>query len=232
VLREIDPDVMLLQEVRDEESASRLLEAIAPNRYQIAVFSRFRDNLGVGWQQLVIAAKFPAKAAYARSWQTVGLVDPPRGFAFAVFEVENRTFAVYAVHLKSNLAQGDAFRTVQLNILKRELAAQQVLEHIGSVPTETGIRPEIVVVGGDFNTSPDDLRFASEKTLPAFDQAGFLNPILRLPAEQRVTIPAEGRYPPATFDYILTRGVVSAKTTIRKSSVSDHWPVTVVFSFP
>ena len=165
VLKGIDPDVVLLQEVRDEESATRLFDTIAPRLYQIAIVSRFSDNAGLGWQQVVIAAKRTATMAYARSWKTVGLVDPPRGFAFAVFTVGSQTLAVYSVHLKSNLTRGDAFRETELDILKRELAAMQLVEHMENLPTETGRQPDIVVVGGDFNTNPDDLRFVSEKTL-------------------------------------------------------------------
>ena len=41
VLKGIDPDVVLLQEVRDEESATRLFDTIAPRLYQIAIVSRF-----------------------------------------------------------------------------------------------------------------------------------------------------------------------------------------------
>jgi endonuclease/exonuclease/phosphatase family metal-dependent hydrolase len=227
VLRDIDPDIVLLQEVRDEDSAERLFEAIAPQRYQLAIVSRFNEGATVGWQQLVIAAKFPAKAAFARRWKTSGLVDPPRGFAYAVFQMGRQTVAVCSVHLKSNLTRGDTFRQTQLNILKRELAAQQLVEQLRGLAADTVIQPEVIVVGGDFNTSPDDLRFASEKTLRIFSDAGFVNPIMTLLPDRRITIPGDGHYPPATFDHILVRQTKVPKAIVTPSPVSDHWPVTI-----
>src|ERR1039458_59908 len=73
VLRGIDPDIVLLQEIRDEDSAERLFTAIAPRRYQVAIVSRFQEGATVGWQQVVIAAKIPAKVALAQRWKTSGL---------------------------------------------------------------------------------------------------------------------------------------------------------------
>lgn len=230
VLREIDPDIVLLQEIRDEDSAEQLFTAIAPHHYQIAIVSRFNEGATVGWQQVVIAAKIPAKAALARRWKTSGLVDPPRGFAYAIFQIGKQTVAVCSVHLKSNLTRGDTFRQTQLNILKRELAAQQLVEQLHVLATETGIRPDFVVVGGDFNTSPDDTKFASEKTLRVFSDAGFENPLMALPPNRRVTIPGEGRYPAVTFDYILVANAKVSDMRIIPSKASDHWPVTVALA--
>lgn len=232
VLRDIDPDIVLLQEIRDEDSAERLFAAIAPQRYQVAIVSRFQEGATVGWQQLVIAAKIPAKVALAQRWKTTGLVDPPRGFAYAAFQIGTLTVAVCSVHLKSNLTRGDAFRQTQLDILKRELAAQQLIEQLGKLATDSGIKPDVIVVGGDFNTSPDDLRFASERTLRIFSDAGFVNPLMALAPERRVTIPSEGRYPSATFDHILVlRGSV-LETAVTPSTVADHWAVTVTLKLP
>ena len=108
----------------------------------------------------------------------------------------------------------------------------QLVEHMENLPTETGRQPDIVVVGGDFNTNPDDLRFVSEKTLGVFKTAGFSNPLMDLPREQRVTIPGEGRYPAATFDHILIRGSRPNRANVVNSTVSDHRPVTVTLSVP
>jgi hypothetical protein len=42
VIRPINPDIVLLQEVRDYDACARLGEAIAPGIYQVAICSAFR----------------------------------------------------------------------------------------------------------------------------------------------------------------------------------------------
>jgi hypothetical protein len=43
VLRPINPDIILLQEVRDYEACARLGEAIAPGMYHVAICSGFKE---------------------------------------------------------------------------------------------------------------------------------------------------------------------------------------------
>ena len=43
VLRPINPDIILLQEVRDYDACARLGEAIAPGIYHVAICSAFRE---------------------------------------------------------------------------------------------------------------------------------------------------------------------------------------------
>jgi hypothetical protein len=54
VLRPIDPDIILLQEVRDYEACSRLGEAIASGIYHLAICSAFKEPFqsGLGKQQV------------------------------------------------------------------------------------------------------------------------------------------------------------------------------------
>ena len=87
VLRPIDPDIILLQEVRDYEVCVRLGEAIAPGTYHVAICSAFKEPFqsGLGKQQVAILSKYQAQAAWSEPWKSMNGVDPPRGFAFAWF---------------------------------------------------------------------------------------------------------------------------------------------------
>jgi len=89
VLRPLNPDIILLQEVRDYEVCARLAEAIAPRTYHVAICSAFREPFtpGIGKQQVAILAKTPAQAAWSETWKSMGGVDPPRGFAFAWYKI-------------------------------------------------------------------------------------------------------------------------------------------------
>ena len=54
VLRPINPDIVLLQEVRDYDVCARLGEAIAPGIYHVAICSAFKEPFqsGLGKQQV------------------------------------------------------------------------------------------------------------------------------------------------------------------------------------
>src|SRR5207249_1416074 len=116
VLRKLDPDILLLQEMRDYDACARLGEAIHPGTYQVAICSAFKG----GKQQEAVVAKIPAQAAWSESWKSMEGIDPPRGFAFAWFKIGNADIGVYSLHLKSNLTtHGDKETETAKNIRKR-----------------------------------------------------------------------------------------------------------------
>jgi hypothetical protein len=112
VLRPINPDIILLHEVRDYDVCARLGEAIAPGVYHVAICSAFKEPFqrALGKQQVAILSKYQAQAAWAEPWKSVNGVDPQRGFAFG-FKIGNENMGVYSVRLKSNLiTHGDRER--------------------------------------------------------------------------------------------------------------------------
>lgn len=234
VLRPLNSDIILLEEVRDYDVCARLAEAIRPHTYQVAICSAFKEPFtpGIGKQQVAILAKVPAQAAWAERWKSMEGVDPPRGFAFAWFKIGGTDVGVYALHLKSNLImKSDKTVETQKNIRKREVAIDQVLNHMRTVIAPAMPMVKSFVVGGDFNTNLDQPEFAAEKTLPTLTAAGFRNSMEGASRPQRVTHPGNGPYPDATFDYLFGANLIPAKPLITASKVSDHYPVTCDFSF-
>jgi endonuclease/exonuclease/phosphatase family metal-dependent hydrolase len=234
VLRPINPDIVLLQEVRDYGACARLGEAIAPGIYHVAICSAFREPFqsGLGKQQVAILSKYQAQAAWSEPWKSMNGVDPPRGFAFAWFKIGSHDIGVYSVHLKSNLiTRGDKDAETAKNIRKREVAIAQLLTHVRDVigmrmPTIKG-----VVIGGDFNTNHDQAMFAAETTLDSLRGAAYGSVFEAIPLAQRITHPGSHGFPDATFDYLFGKNVRLGKPIITQSNVSDHLPVTcdVVF---
>ena len=222
VLRKIDPDILLLQEMRDYPACTALAEAIKPGTYSVAICSAFS-----GRQQVAILSKVYAQAAWAERWQSADGIDPPRGFAFAWFQYGESDIGLYCVHLKSNLIRrGDKQTEAANNIRKREAAAGQLLNHVEVVVKAKMPMIDSIVVGGDFNTNADQAMFASERTLSSFVAAGFGSCFGGLPLAKRVTHPANHGYPDATFDYLLSNSAKLLNTTISRTTVSDHFPVT------
>ena len=235
VIEQLNADILVLEEIRDSKTCQALADAAKPLNYRVAVCSEFREGLSrvIGLQQVAILAKYPAAVAWAEDWKSFGVVDPPRGFAFAAFHIGTNDVGVYGVHLKSNLARGNAERQRQLNILKRELASEQVLNHAEQVSTLLSNKLEVVVVAGDFNTTLDQLEFASEKTLTIFNRNGFTSGYENLPLSQRVTIPSKGQFPAATFDYIFIKSAHPAGPAApTETNVSDHRPVLRTIRLP
>lgn len=235
VLKGLNPDILVIQEVRDMKACESIVNALKPSKYHVTICSQFKEGFGgvVGLQQVAILSKSPAVAAWSENWKSFGVAEPPRGFAFAAFRFGTNDVGVYGVHLKSNLTRGDVERGRQLNILKRELAAEQILAHLGKVSLLLPNELEIVIVAGDFNTTVDQLEFASEKTLPSFRQSGFGSGFESVLLPERVTIPSKGQYPDATFDYVFVKpSTIAELPIITVSKASDHYPVLRIISLP
>jgi endonuclease/exonuclease/phosphatase family metal-dependent hydrolase len=228
-LRQLNPDVVLLQEVRDWSTCERLAKAINPSDYHVLVCSAFRENFGgaLGQQQVAILAKHWAQAAWSERWARRGKLDAPRGFAFAAIRYGDQEVGFYSLHLKSNLVRTNRDLESELNIAKRELATEQLVSHINAIERYLLASVQRFVVGGDLNTDRDQAMFVSERTLATMAAAGFTDTFFSLPLTERVTHPGTGRYPDATFDYIFVKNLKTLRPAmIIQSQVSDHRPVT------
>ena len=158
-------------------------------------------------------------------------VDPPRGFAFAWFKIDNKNIGVYSLHLKSNLImRGNKEAETAKNIRKREIATFQLLNHLRDIIATAISSIKTVIIGGDFNTNKDQSMFVSEKTLLTLTDAGFRNCMENLPLPKRVTHPGNHGFPDATFDYLFSLSASSRPVLITASDVSDHYQVTCDFT--
>jgi endonuclease/exonuclease/phosphatase family metal-dependent hydrolase len=223
VLKKLDPDILLFQEMRDYDACARLGEAIHPGAYQVAICSAFKGAK----QQEAIIAKIPAQAAWSESWKSIEGIDPPRGFAFAWFKIGNADIGVYSLHLKSNrITNGTKEIATAQNIRKREISIQQLLAHIHDVIGTVIPSIKGLVIGGDFNTNHDQAMFAAEKTLDTLTSSAYQSVFEGIPLEQRITHPGSHGFPDATFDYLFGKNVRIAKPVITQTNVSDHLPLT------
>ena len=68
------------------------------------------------------------------------------------------------------------------------------------------------IVGGDFNTNPDQVDFAEEKTLNTLSAAGFRSSVGASPCPSASPIPGAARYPDATFDYLFASNLQAGET--------------------
>ena len=226
-IAQLAPDVIGLEEVRDFEHAAL---AIQPLRdFKIDVCSNFPPREGQNEaQQIAIASRLPAMSAWAELWKPGAAITPPRGFAFAAYQLSpKQVLLVYALHLKSN--RGEVHEDIRI----REESMQQLRAHMKAMNGAYGkIGALTWIVGGDFNTAPDEPRFATEKTVSGLLADGFSWVWQGIPLSARITMPADARYPAAAFDQIFYRGVSLGKAWVAPTSVqsSDHRAVNAVFN--
>lgn len=220
-----DNVILCFQEIRDAKTMELLAKSIGLDTLEVSTVTSFKDVAGYPtWQQLSIVSTLPIKEAGQRQLNSGDGVSLQRGIAYAVYDWgSNGTIACFTLHLKSNLTLGDEFIDNQTNIFKREITVTEILRMTRELQEKYG-RDLKVIVAGDLNTNEDDARFVSESTLRSFYGAHFRNCFTGVPLEGRITCPAVGSYPDATFDYILYRGFskMTGRYIFPGSPLSDH----------
>ena len=228
-ITKLDADIIGLEEVRDFDGASLAVQPLSG--FKVDVCSNFppREGQDVA-QQVAIASRLQPMSAWAEEWKAGSAITPPRGFAFAAYQIAPRQMLlVYALHLKSN--RGELVE----NIAIREESTRQLLAHMKDMEAAYAKLGAITwIVGGDMNTAPDDPRFEKEKTVATLTAEGFRWSWEGMPLEQRVTLPPDKRFPAACFDHIFYKGA-----TLRKAEVvattdesSDHRAIRAEFELP
>ena len=218
-MRWINADVIGMEEVRDFDNVTIAISSLAG--FKVDVVSDFppREGQDVG-QQVAIASRFPPLSAWVEMWKPNGPLVPPRGFAFAAYEVAPRhLLLVYAVHLKSNRGE------ISEDIAIREESMQQLIAHIHEMNEAYGKLGSVsCIIGGDFNTAPDDSRFVDETTTSTLRDDGFSWCWENIPFARRITLPADKLFPAACFDHIFVRNakINSARVIQTSRRSSDH----------
>lgn len=225
-LAQLDSDIIALEEVRDYDHAALAVKPLPG--FKVDVCSNFPPREGQNEaQQVAITSRFPPLSAWSELWKPSGAIVPPRGFAFAVYQLAPRQLLlVYALHLKSN--RGEIHEDIRI----REESMLQLLAHMKAMSTVYSKLGTLSwIVGGDFNTAPDEPRFASEKTIASLRGEDFRWSWEAIPFNSRITVPADLRYPAASFDHIFFRGVTLMRAWVANTSpqASDHRPVNATF---
>jgi len=225
-LKEIDPDVLLIQEMRDWSAFADLV-AVVPG-LEVRVLSQFKNEEGeITRQQVGIASKVPLNSAWFENWKPVPPL-PTRGFSFAALEdqASGKLIFVYSVHLKSN--RGKTKADAELNEGMRNESVRQLLAHIEETKKAYGKDRVLgTVIGGDMNTNQDG-KFG-DKVVANLVKAGFWNSWALTPAKERLTWRGDDRFEAITFDYLFTSGLGKPRAQLLDppAETSDHRPLQI-----
>jgi endonuclease/exonuclease/phosphatase (EEP) superfamily protein YafD len=225
-LAQLSSDIVALEEVRDYDHAALAVKPLPG--FKVDVCSSFPPREGQNEaQQVAITSRLQPLSAWSELWKPSGALVPPRGFSFAAYQVAPRQLLlVYALHLKSN--RGEIHEDMRI----REESMQQLIAHMKAMNAAYGKLGSLSwIVGGDFNTAPDEPRFANEKTLASIRADGFRWSWEGIPFNSRITVPGDLRYPAASFDHIFYRGATLLKAWVANTlpQSSDHRAVNAVF---
>lgn len=224
----INADVIGMEEVRNWEMAALAVQPLKGMKVDVCANFPPREGQNEA-QEVAIASRLQPISAWVEQWKPAGAATPPRGFAFAAYQLKpGKLLLVYCVHFKSNRGE------VSENIPIREESARQLTSHMEAMERAYSSLGQLAcVIGGDFNSSLDDPRFAAENTLKNLTKNGFQWSWQNIAPGTRMTLHGDRMFPPACFDHIFYRGL-----TLRKAEVvnttrnsSDHKPVVATFGF-
>ncbi|MDQ6861425.1 MAG: endonuclease/exonuclease/phosphatase family protein, partial [Verrucomicrobiota bacterium] len=225
----LNADVIAFEEVRDWDNAALAVQPLSG--FKVDVCSTFPPREGqTDTQQVAILSRLEPMSAWSEMWKPGSAITPPRGFAFAAYQLApKKLLLVYALHLKSN--RGEAVEDIAI----REESMRQLADHMKAMNQAYSPLGAITwVVGGDFNTAPDDPRFTSEKTTQTLTALGLKWCWENMPLATRITLPPDARFPAACFDHIYYRGATLRKAEVIATSEnsSDHRAVRAELVLP
>jgi endonuclease/exonuclease/phosphatase family metal-dependent hydrolase len=246
LIDEIDPDILLLAEIENDQ-ALRMLNKHLAQPYPLGYITRYdgHDGATEKLQNALLSRFAPLETVEIDFGAMSGPGRPPRGALRVSFELdENRRLIIYVTHLKSNYGHRDR------NMYKRKHALQHLAKDARALMRDQSIHWEVLLIG-DFNVDPDLPEFADDWSLSPLN--GWADLWRGAPIHARVTLPTRygdpmREFPPASFDRIfaagdatnapwrvgapgvLQRGVNVRNVFVKpgeEGHISDHYPVWV-----
>src|SRR3954470_6013581 len=225
-ITKLNADVIGMEEVRNWDKATLAIQPLAGMKVDVCANFPPREGQNEA-QEVAIASRFQPVSAWVEQWKPAGAATPPRGFAFAAYEAQpHQLLLIYCVHFKSNRGE------LSENVPIRQEAARQLLSHMAAMEKAYANMGRLAwIVGGDFNTSLDDPRFAAETSLRQLVKSGLSWAWQNVPASSRMTLHGDKYYPPACFDHIFYRGLTLRQARVVETTrqSSDHKPVVATF---
>lgn len=140
-LTQLNPDIILLDGVRDWQSCNGLVQALKPAAYQVALCTAFRDPAtGVSApRQLAILSKQKPYFFWSEPWRKQA-ARAEGGFAFAALQTREQRLGFYLFSARDEApAQG---------------VPGQLIDHVREVKEWEANRVQTFIIGGSFSAAP------------------------------------------------------------------------------
>ena len=238
VIRQLDADVIVLQEVENEQVLTAMVDAFLPDMgYDYIAAPPGNDGRGI---TLGVLSRKPIVKLTSYRWQPVVHPGEPKTHHFArdllhatIQATEQSTLEVFVVHLKSKSSRKNDPKSVGWRSAEAT-KARDIIAHLEQQnPNLLGI------IMGDFNSKLEDP--ASQIVFAPVDGKPVLYDVMaNLPLTQRITYPST-RYPNSVIDYMGVTAALRDKLVPDSAKVfpqsditqgSDHLPLTAQFDLP
>lgn len=211
-LNNLQPDVLLLQGVRDWQMCNDLAQALKPADYTVAICSSFRRTMGAdpAAQEVAILVRHKAYFSWSESWHSPEGLKVPGGYAFAALEVGERRVGVFSTQVGEPQMPA--------------LTAQQILDQIDSVKHWQTNQAQTYIIGSSFNLAPNSAAPVQAKLFHFLRTAGLQDVFIS--AQQDGSFEPSAVRGPRPADFILadTAGF-ALHPAMPSSTLSDRRPV-------
>lgn len=241
-----DADIIVFQELENEYMLEGMVGTFLSGQgYDYIACQRTNSGRGIN---LGVISRYPIKRLASYRFLDLTHPDAPdRTWRFArdamhiTLDVNGQDVHVFNVHMKSNSSRPDDPNSMLWRTAEAIMVKSLIRDIVAEDPDA------LVLLMGDCNsnywTDPrQDRPWPATAHFRAAEEDGshlLIDAHEALSHEERVTIPGDGRYPPATFDYVyaspaLAERMVEDSAFILRDeelvSGSDHLPTGAVFS--
>jgi hypothetical protein len=214
-LRNLEPDMILLQRVKDWDTCTKLAEALRPLNYNVLICSAFRQaSPGMPTKaQIAILSKSKAYFTWSENWSSQKQEGLANGVAFAAIQVGTQRLGVFTAAFGDHPSGNEV--------------AQRLLGQINSVRGWETNQVQTFVVSASFDHFTRKSATALHQASLAFEQAGLVDATERMPQEQKTTLRANPGQRRQVADCLFAgpMGFPSRGRTTA-SPASDHDPLT------
>lgn len=219
-LRRLDPDILILSEVRDAEAVKQAISGL--RGFKLNAITTFDGRP----QQIAIASRYNATRSGVLPVPRV-VMGPPRGFIFAELELPGRKcLQVFGAHWKSNHG------SPSVNFTYRELSALQMFQYAEWLEEpRPGCRGLAQLITGDLNTGLDEEKFLADDSIRYLIGQGFYWPFSPLEPAKRITWLGNKYHEPTQFDHFLIRAAGQPRARVLDGGgCSDHAPIELILN--
>jgi hypothetical protein len=224
-LKELNPDILLLQHVRDWQMCVDLVQALKPADYNVVVCSSLGEQGAPGHEQVAILAKERAYFSWFENWREQSPNKPGGGLAFAALRIGNQRVGVFSAELDipSSILLGGPGRAADA----QSTSARQLLEQVDSIRNWVTNRVQAFVIAGSLYPLRRDLPTPKTSALHLLEDAQFFDACQQVPVSLRPTEGPAGEQAGSTTDYIFAElPALVSHPQILPVSFAEHFPVT------
>jgi hypothetical protein len=228
-LKKLNPDVILLQQVRDWKMCGQLAQALEPAEYNVLVCSSFRDSRtgAVSKDQVAVLARRKAYFSWSEGWRTEGHATLPGGLAFVALQIGKQRVGFFSVQAGAGPVGAGGSGQSAARQAAQVASVGQLLEQVRSVANWVANRVQVFVIAGTFDSAAEGGLGAQDAPVRLLEEEGFGDAFQEAPVAGRVTRPGKARQPGGIADYLFTQPAgCAANPRVLSTAVAGHYPVT------